>query len=437
MIPVAAKPEFVRAIGRWTLTALVLNSVIGSGIFGLPSAIAKLVGPSAPVAYLLGALAVGVLMAVFAEVSSQFRETGGQYLYARSTLGRFAGIQVGWFFLLVRLTSGAAVLNLFVNYLGEFWPGVTDPVSRASVIAVIVSGFAAVNYLGVRVGAGLSTFFTITKVGTLGLFIVAGLLLVQDAPPAPATAPIRVTAWIDALVALVFAFGGFESALIPAAESKNPRRDTPFALGVGLVIVAAIYFLAHLVAMWAVPDLANSARPLADATRTFAGPAGAGAMAIAAILSTFGWLSGAFVTLPRLLYALAEGGDFPTPLARVHPRYRTPYVAILLWAVCLLALGIYGSFIWNALLAAVARLATYAVTCVALIQLRRRQPHADAWRAPAGYVLALLGITFCVVLALSMTAAHLAVMLSVAAVATVNWLIVRTRVPAAVTIKPA
>src|SRR5881394_2591090 len=115
------KPQLVRAIGRWTLTALVLNSIIGSGIFGLPGAIAKLLGPAAPVCYIIGALAIGVLMAVFAEVSSQVRESGGQYLYARAALGGFAGIQIGWFFLLVRLTSGAAVLNLFVNYLGEFW----------------------------------------------------------------------------------------------------------------------------------------------------------------------------------------------------------------------------------------------------------------------------------------------------------------------------
>jgi basic amino acid/polyamine antiporter, APA family len=225
----------------------------------------------------------------------------------------------------------------------------------------------------------------------------------------------------------VFAFGGFESALIPAAETKDPRRDTPFALAVGLTAVAICYLAIHLVAMWGVPDLANSPRPLADAARSFAGPTGAAAMALAAMLSAFGWLSGAYIVMPRLIYALAERGDFPRPFAAVHARFRSPHLAILLWAVLVLTLGIYGSFIWNAVLAGVARLVTYAATCVALMQLRRREPQADAWRAPAGNLLALIGIAFCGVLVLRMTPAHAAIMGAVAIIAAVNWLVVRGR----------
>jgi amino acid transporter len=248
----------------------------------------------------------------------------------------------------------------------------------------LVGGLALVNYRGVRAGAGVSNFFTITKVGSLGLFIIAGLVLVKHTTPAaPAVAP-TAGAWTDALIALVFAFGGFESALVPAAEAKDPRRDAPFALGVGLAIVAVCYFLIHLVAMWAVPDLASSARPLADAARSFAGRGGAAAMAMAAMLSAYGWLSAAFVTMPRLIYALGERGDFPRAFGAVHPRFRSPHLAILLWAALVLGLGIYGSFIWNAILAGVARLVTYSATCLALIQLRRQRPQTDRWRAPAG-----------------------------------------------------
>src|SRR3954467_10917742 len=157
------KPALVRALGRWSLVALVLNGIIGSGIFGLPSAIAKFLGPAAPWAYVFGALGIGVIMAVFAELSSQYRETGGQYLWARDALGRFAGIQTGWFVWLVRLTSGAAVVNLFVTYLGEFWPAATEPVTRAAIMTVIVAAFTAVNIRGVRAGASLSTFFIVVK----------------------------------------------------------------------------------------------------------------------------------------------------------------------------------------------------------------------------------------------------------------------------------
>jgi amino acid transporter len=373
-------------------------------------------------------------MAVFAEVGSQFRDSGGQYLYARTALGRFVGIQVGWFFLLVRITSGAAVLNLFVNYLAEFWPPATTPLARAMVMFVLVAGFTIVNYRGVRAGAGLSNFFTIAKVLSLGLFIIAGMILVDRVQPFPSAAPITAGAWIDALVALVFAFGGFESALIPAAETKNPRRDAPFALGVGLVVIAVCYLLVHVVAMWSVADLAASPRPLAEAARAFGGSAGAAAMAAAAMLSAWGWASGAFITLPRLIYALAERGDFPRQFAAVHPRFRTPHVAIVFWAVAVLALSIYGSFMWNALLAAVARLVTWGATCVALIVLRHRHPQADAWRAPAGNLLALLGLAFCIILVLSMTASHAISMVAVAVIGTANWLVVRTRTSARPTV---
>lgn len=425
--PASEKPELVRAIGRWTLTALVLNSIIGSGIFGLPGTIAKLLGPAAPLSYIVGAVAIGVLMAVFAEVSSQFRESGGQYLYAREALGAFAGIQIGWFFLLVRLTSAGAALNLFVNYLGEFWPAATSPLLRAPIMTALVAGLALANYRGVRAGAGVSNFFTITKLSTLSLFIIAGLLLVKrTTPAAPAAAP-TTGAWTDALIALVFAFGGFEGALIPAAETKNPRRDMPFALGVGLAIVAVCFFLIQMVATWAVPDLASAERPLAEAARSFAGKTGAAAMALAAILSAYGWLSAAFVAMPRLIYALGERGDFPRAFAAVHQRFRSPYLAILLWTVLVLALAIYGSFIWNAILAGVARLVTYAATCVALLQLRRKQPQADRWHAPVGNLLAVIGIVFCVGLALRMNATHATLMAAVAVIATASWFVVRSR----------
>jgi amino acid transporter len=286
-----------------------------------------------------------------------------------------------------------------------------------------------VNYRGVRQGAGVSNLLTLAKVGSLGLFIVAGLILVQRVTPSPAAAPITFGSWTDALVALVFAFGGFESALIPGAETDNPRRDTPFALGMGLVIVATWYLLIHVVAMWSVADLANSPRPLADAARTFAGPVAGGAMALAAVISAIGWSSGAFVTLPRLIFALGERGDFPSAFGKVHPRFRTPHVAIVFWAVVLLALSIYGTFLWNALLAAVARLVTWAATCAALIQLRRHQPQADAWRAPAGYFFAVLGMTLCVILALRMSGSHAVSMACVALIGIANWLAVRNRSP--------
>src|SRR5207237_5570 len=156
--------------------------------------------------------------------SSQYRETGGQYLYARDAFGPFAGVQIGWFFLLVRVTSGAAVLNLFVNYVAEFWPAATVPAMRAALMTLLVAGLTIVNYRGVRVGARVSNILTIVKLASLAVFVVAGLAMARQAVVSAPAEMARAEAWTDALVTMIFAFGGFESALIPAAEVKDPRR---------------------------------------------------------------------------------------------------------------------------------------------------------------------------------------------------------------------
>jgi basic amino acid/polyamine antiporter, APA family len=424
------QPTLIRAIGRWTLAVLVLNGILGSGIFALPSTVAKLLGGAALWGYAVAGAGVAVIVAVCAELASQFRDAGGPYLYARVALGRFAGIQVGWFLWLMRLTAAAAVADVFVLYLAEFWPAAATPLARAAVMTVIFGGLAAVNYRGVRAGALFSNLVTAAKLVPLAIFIVVGLVRTSGtasiAAAVPAGSP-TAGDWTDALIALVFAYGGFEAALVPAAETKNPRRDMPLALFTALGTVALLYILIHRVAMRALPDLAHSVRPLADAARVFAGQGGAALIAVGALLATFGWLAAQLLTAPRITYALAERGDFPAVFARVHPRFRTPYVSIVIWAVVALVLAVSGNFLWNAILSVAARLVTYAAAGAALIQLRRRAPNADAWRAPAGNLLGLLAIAFCAALILRLTPAHAAIIAGVGMVAALNWLAVRRR----------
>src|SRR5213082_97893 len=220
------QPALVRAIGRWSLVALVLNSIIGSGVFGLPSLVARLVGGAAPLAYLAAAVGMGVIMACFAEVASQFREAGGPYLYARVAFGRLMGIQMGWLAWLVRLTASAAAANLFTVYLAEFWPRVKEPLPRAAVLTVLVGMLAAVNYRGVARGAQFSSAFAVAKLVPLAVFIAVGVFFVGQAGPG---VPVATTAggWLEAILVLIFAFGGFEAAMMPMAETKDPRRDAP------------------------------------------------------------------------------------------------------------------------------------------------------------------------------------------------------------------
>ena len=217
-------------MGRWTLTALVINSIIGSGIFGLPSVVAGYVGRQSPLAYLVAAAGIGFIIACFAEVASQFGSAGGPYLYAREAFGRFIGIEIAWLLLLVRLTAAAAAANLFTNYLAEFWPGVQEPVTRLSMLAVLIGFIAALNIRGVKSGAAASNIFTVAKLAPLILFVIAGAVFLSRAHPTipgelRSSASVPVRNWLEAVLVLMFAYGGFEGAVIPMAEAKDPRRD--------------------------------------------------------------------------------------------------------------------------------------------------------------------------------------------------------------------
>jgi amino acid transporter len=420
-------PQLVRVLGRWSMVALVINGVIGSGIFGLPDDIAREIGSAGPWAYIFAALGVGSLMGIYAELGARSTEAGGSYLWAREAFGRHAGIQMGWFVWLTRLASAAANANLFVVYLGEFWPGATAGGVRLALLAGILGGLTLLNYRGVRTGALMSNVFTVAKLAPLALLIVAGCFFANKLPATPLPQDPGAGQWLNALVVLLFAYGGFETAMIPLAEAKNPARDVPFALLTGLIVIAGFYTLLHCVAMWTVPDLANSQRPLADAARTLFGDRAAQFVSLGAMVSTFGFLCAQLVAVPRLTYALAVGGDFPPVFGRVHPRFHTPGVSILLWGVLVLILAVSGSFLWNAVLSVASRIITYVMVCGAFLQLRRTRPAATTFRLPAGPLFAAVGFIFCLVLLTRLNPDHGRIIVIVGLLGGVNWLFVRRR----------
>jgi len=403
--------------------------MIGSGIFGLPSILAGLVGRASPLAYLIAAAGIGVIMACFAEVASQFRESGGPYLYARAALGQFLGIQMGWLTGLARLTATAGNANLFVIYLAEFWPRVKEPLPRALVIVVLLGILATVNYRGVSAGAQLSNFFTVAKLLPLLVFLAAGLLflLARGHEPSTFRAMGGRDAWLQAVLLLVYAYGGFEGAIIVTGEVRDPRGDAPFAFFVALATVAAVFTLIQVVVVGVLPDPTATDRPLAAAARQFLGPAGAVLMAVGALIAVYGILSSMMLYTPRLAYAFAEQKDLPRILAAVHPRFRTPHVSIVLYTLLATLLAVAGSFRWNVTLSAVARLFTYAAVCAALFVLRKKQPGASAFRLPAGRVLAWLGIVFSAILLTQMGRGELAIIAVTVAIAFANWLWARRR----------
>ena len=434
--PPQSGSTLVRAIGRWGLIALMVNAVVGSGIFGLPSKVTALLGSYGPWAYVAAALGMGIIMACFAEVASQFSEAGGPYLYAREAYGRLTGIQIAWLTWLVRLASGAANANIFVQYLAEFVPGANMGLARALVLAVIIGVLAAVNIRGVKDGVNVSSFFAVAKLLPLSIFIVLGLALVHGPGPAPLTALTGAASpsgnnWLSAILLLVFAYGGFEGALLPMGEARNARRDVPFALFTSLGICTVIYTLIQVVVLRTLGPASTTDRPLAEAARLFMGPAGAAFLSAGALVSVYGNVSSQMLNAPRLTFALAERGDFPPVFAAVARKFRTPYVSILAVAVVMYALAVAGSFTWNAVLSAVARLLTYGVVCTSVLTLRRKRPDADAFRLPAAPVWAGLGVLFALVLALRMGRGELIAILATMSVALVNWLWARRRASAA------
>ncbi len=421
----------VRAIGRWGLAGLMLNGVIGSSVFGLPSVIAGKLGTASPWAWLIAAAGISVVVACFAEVSSRFGQAGGPYLYGRAAFGRLMGIEMGWVAYLVRLTAAATNANLFVIYLGEFWPAAETPLASKLILAALLAPLAAVNVRGVSPGSKVSGTLVVLKLGPLIFFVLAGLALVVPNGTLMAPAPIAEGSWLDAILLLVFAYGGFEAALIPLGEAKNPERDAPFALFVTLTVCAVLYGLTQLVVNAALIDPASTTRPLAAAAREFLGPAGAMLMAATACLSVYGYLSSGMVNVPRLTYAMAAEGDIPSFFGRIHHHFKTPAVSVLIYAVLVWLLAASGGFLSNLSLSAVSRLFTYAVVCAAVPRLRALQHTGQVnparFNLPAVWLWTLLGVGFALLLATRMTWKEMTLMSITLLLGVVNWLWVRNR----------
>jgi amino acid transporter len=421
----AGAPTLLRAMGRWTLAALVVNSIIGSGIFALPAVVGRLVGPVAPWAWLVGAAGNGLIMLCFAEVASRFRDAGGAYLYARAALPRFVAIQVGWLAFLTRLSAAAAGANLFVVNLAEFWPPAERPWIRGALLTALLGVLALVNHHGVRGGAGLSNAFTVGKLLPLAVFLIGGALYFAGegsvARPAEGTGE-----WLRASLLIAFAYGGYDGAMMAMGEARRPRRDAPFALIAAMVFLAALYTAVQVAVDRSLGTTASE-RPLVDAARLFLGARGGALLAAGAIISVIGYLVANFLNAPRLAYALAEHQDAPAAFGRVHPLHRTPFVAVWLFAAAVWALALYGSFEWNAMLSAVARLFVYGSTCAALLVLRRRDPAGARLRLPGGAVLAWLGMGLCALLVSRMGRAEFVAIAAVAAIGLVHWLVAARR----------
>jgi amino acid transporter len=247
--------------------------------------------------------------------------------------------------------------------------------------------------VGVQCAARAIDFFSIAKLLPLALLIVLGLPHLDAATIAGQAVP--APDWSESVLVLMFALGGFESALLPAGEMRDPRRDVAFALLTGLAVVSVIYLLVQVVVIGTVPHAAGSNAPIADALAALLGPVGLLLGSLGAMVSVVGWMTGAFLGQPRVIHAMADRGELPRVLSGVHSRFRTPAPAILLFAGVSLALAFAGNFAANATFAAIVRMVYYGLTCAALIVLRKKGGEPPGFRLHGGPVIAVLAVGFC------------------------------------------
>jgi len=372
--------QLVRAIGVPGLTANIVNSTIGAGIFVLPAAMAKGLGASAPLAFIACALAMVVFVTCFAIAGSRVSLTGGLYAYVEVAFGRYIGFLAGTLYCLTAIAAVAGVVNVFVNSLKEILPSLGNPALRIAVMFLVYAILVFINVRGVRKGAGAVTAITVMKLLPILLFVGVGVFFLNPAnlhwPGWPGGKALG-----DNVIQLMFAFVGIEVALIPSGEVKNPARTMPRAVYLALVITTVLYLMLQLVAQGTLGlSLANYPdSPLAEAAAIFLGPFGRTLLLAGATISAFGFVTSDILSSPRMLFAFGRDGSVPAwfGFARVHPRYRTPHVAIFVYATLAFALSTTSSFKALFILSNVAVLLFYLLCFAACWLLMRKDVRAD------------------------------------------------------------
>jgi amino acid transporter len=381
-----------RGIRRWDLVLLTINSIIGAGIFGLPSRIFALTGPYSVLSFIACAGIVLVFIFCFAEVSSRFHDTGGPYAYTLAAFGRFPAFLMGWLLLLSRIFIYATLINLQVTYLGFFAEELVTPFSRVLIITSVTLLLTWVNHMGVRNMAMVNNILTVAKLLPLAIFIIVGLFYLDTRPFMEHHAP----TWKDAtqsVLLLVFAFGGFESVLVNTGEIDNPRRSLPFALLTATAVVAVFYIMIQVVSIGTLPGLANSDKPLAEAAQRFMGWPGAAMISAGAFVSILATLNVLMLSGSRLPYALSIEKQLPQIFSRIHTRYKTPTFSLLAASALTLAVSLGWTFLSALTISVIIRITVYMIVCISLLRLRIvRAAQTDYYRVKAGPLLAVAGI---------------------------------------------
>ncbi len=415
--------SLVRALGVWGLAANIVNITVGGGIFRLPAAAANVLGAAALVAYVVCAIAMGLIVLCFAEAGSRVSLTGGLYAYVEVAFGPLVGFLAGVMLWAGITAATAAVASFFADALGALIPALATGSLRTTVLVVILAALAAVNIAGVRGANRFNVVMTVAKLVPLLLLIVLGIgsmhreNLVWTAPPG-------VVDISRASIVLIFAFLGVESALVPSGEVREPSRTVPRAIFIAMLAVTLLYLAVQVVTQGILgASLAGQTTPLAAAAAVAMGPAGRIAMLVGMTISMFGYVSGMTLAVPRMLFAFGRDGFLPAQLAQVHSKSHTPYVAIIVQTVIVAGLAVSGSFEKLAVIANGSVLLVYIACCGAVIELRRRrvQESGPPFRVPFAAAVPVLAIAAIVWFLTSLNAEAWKALLALLAVAVIVY----------------
>ncbi len=360
-----------REIGQLGFGAIALNGTIGAGIFALPAIAVGRAGLFSPWIYVFCGVLIMAIVFVFARVASYFSDTGGPVTYATRAFGPFAGFQAGWLLTLSRAAAFAANAHLMVTYAGWFWPPLTDGGWHLSAVLAVCVLLTVINVIGVRQGMMAIFALTVLKLLPLALLVVLGISQTNPGIFTGAEMP-PLDSFGETMLIIFYAFVGFESAVIPAGEARNPKRDIPLALVRTILAITVFYFLIQVVTISVAPDIGSSKTPLADVALILMGAVGAAILTLGAVFSISGNLTSSMLSAPRMLYAMGKLGSLPGWFGNIHPRFQTPANAILFYAAFSIVLALSGGFVWLAVISTIVRLLVY-VMCIATLPVLHRK----------------------------------------------------------------
>jgi len=381
-----------KEISQLGFGAIALNGTIGAGIFALPAIAIERAGLFSPWIYVGCGLLISAIVLVFARVASYFHNTGGPVVYATEAFGPFIGFQTGWLLTLSRAAAFAANAHLMVTYAGWFWSPLTDGAWHMAAVTLVYLVLTAFNVVGIR--QGMLAIFALTVLKLLPLVLLVFLGISQTNPDIFTSAKIpRLDSLGETTLIIFYAFVGFESAVVPAGEARNARRDIPLALVRTILGITVFYFLIQIVTLSVAPDAAGSKAPLADVAGMLMGTAGAAILTLGAVFSISGNCMASMLSAPRMVYAMGRMGSLPAWLGVVHPQFQTPANSIILYSLFSFGLAMSGGFVWLAAMSTVVRLMVYVLCIATLPVLDRKLGQYDGqFRLKGGMTIPLVAL---------------------------------------------